>query len=162
MFSTASMIIITVLRIFAGNNFSEMCLKGFQVRSHQGLAQQHGYLLLLSVSCWVCFNFEFSFSASCWLPSPFGARQSLLPKPAFLTKDLPANCRIISFPLPFLMNLLILCTTRLHPGPSAPVFRAVLLSLCGISFSFTDDTSLLQIISSFTQNPPALHYENIT
>lgn len=59
------------------------------------------------------------------------------------------------------MNLLILFSMKVHPGPSALVFRVVPLSLCDISFSFIDDTSLLHIISDFTQNPSALHNENI-
>lgn len=57
------------------------------------------------------------------------------------------------------MNLLIICTMKLHLGRSTPVFRVIPLSLCDILFSFIDNTSLLHIISNFT---PALHYENIT
>lgn len=124
--------IASVLCTFAGNHFSETWLKGFQVRSHKGLVQQCGYLLLLSVACLISFNIEFPFlllfTFTVWGTWPY------FPKPLFLTKDLPANCRIFFSPFPFLMNMLILCSVKLHPGPSALVFRVIPLTLCEVQY----------------------------
>lgn len=162
MFFIASVNIITVTCVFAGNNFSQKWLKGFWVTSHQGL----GYLLLLNVSCWICFNTEvfwFFFSPLLVTFTFWCTWVSLSKASAFLTKEPPAN-RWLFFP--FLTNLLILCIfifwMKLHHGPSALVFRVVPLCLCDISFSFIDDISLLHIASDFTQNPAPLHNENIT